>query len=200
MESYIFTIITLLLFIGIGIYFTNKGRKATELENKLLNEKIERYQNEATRLNEEYSKNGIPIIESDIALKSHEKLYAKISNITWNELRRHTTNVSYGGISTRIPIMKGLSYRAGSYNVNRETTDVITPLDKGDLYVTSKAIFFRGRLGNKTIQYNKIVNLSFALDGFNIERETGKSILINGALLKPNQIVSLKMIWENNRG
>jgi hypothetical protein len=200
MDIGIFNFLAVLLLLGFLYYFyrTSLNEKQEKKQDELL-ELQKRYNDEVEALQTLYEKNGVPSIESDILLKKGEVLYAKFSG-TWNELRRTTTNVSYGGFSTRIPIMKGLSYRTGSYNLNRETADILTPIDSGDLYITNKAIFFRGGLGNKTLQYNKISHVILGINGFTLERESGKGIFFTCNKPQPNQLVALHLAWHSNRG
>lgn len=186
-------------FIGVLIYLWYLGNKRIEREKQELLVIQKKYNDEAESLQELYMKNGVPSIEPDILLKKGEVLFAKFSG-TWNELRRHTTNIRYSGFSTRIPIMKGLSYRSGSYDVDRQTADIQISIDRGDMYITNKAIFFRGQLGNKTLQYDKISNVIVGLDGFTLERESGKSIFFACNRPQPKQLVALQLTWQNTRG
>ncbi|MDZ7647953.1 MAG: hypothetical protein U5K54_12690 [Cytophagales bacterium] len=149
--------VSIIVIIGGAIYYvttTNKEKRELELQRNT--EELEWYKAEFLRIGDDYEKSGVPTIESDIILKKTESLYAAFHNVTWNEYRRKTTSISYSGLSARVGIMKGLSYRTGSMQIDRNSIDTITPIDTGDLYFTNKGLFFRGRLGNKNLPYNKI--------------------------------------------
>jgi hypothetical protein len=92
------------------------------------------------------------------------------------ELRTKTEGYKYRGPAVRLRITKSLYYRTGDIKTTRETKDVITLIDSGDLYVTNKRILFNGGKGNKVIKYSQIIDLTPYTDGVKIVRDTGKEI------------------------
>ena len=113
-------------------------------------------------------------IESDINIQKSETLYYK-APIGWYEERTRTTNVNYGGVSTRIRICKGVYINAGSIAPSRHTEEYLKFIDSGDVYITNKRIIFRGEHGNKTIALNKILSYTPYNNGIQIEKDSGKS-------------------------
>jgi hypothetical protein len=78
--------------------------------------------------------------------------------------------------------MKGLHWRYGSIAFQKVTTDMMTQLDIGNLYVTSKRVFFDGTKKNISIPLAKITNFTVFKDGLQIEKEAGKDLYFLGAL------------------
>ncbi len=116
---------------------------------------------------------SLPTYGTDIILQKDETCHYKGSAKLF-EIRTKTTGVKYGGLSTRLRITKSLYYRAGNIKTTRETKDVMTLIDSGDLYVTNKRILFNGDKSNKIIRYSQIIDLTPYTDGVGIVRDTGK--------------------------
>jgi hypothetical protein len=98
-----------------------------------------------------------------------------------HEIKTVTKRINYSGPTASIRIMKGVRWRVGSIAVQRVTTDVMTQLDTGNLYVTSKRIFFDGTKKNVSIPLGKITKFTVFKDGLQIEKETGKDPYFLGA-------------------
>lgn len=119
----------------------------------------------------------LPTIDSDINLQKNESLYFK-TNINWHELRTVTKRINYTGGTGRIRICKGVYYRIGSVKPQRMTEDVLTKIDTGMLYLTSKRLIFIGTKGNKSIKLNTILMFEPYSNGVQIEKATGKSPML----------------------
>ena len=116
----------------------------------------------------------LPVLNSDINLQNSERLHFQ-SYIDWQEQRRVTKRINYGGPTARIKIMKGVYYRIGSVNVQRVSEDTWQKIDNGILYLTNKRLIFMGQKGNKTIPINKILDFKPYKNGVDIQKESGKS-------------------------
>jgi hypothetical protein len=117
----------------------------------------------------------LPVYETDIFLQKDEVChYIGLAKLF--ELRTKTEGYKYRGPAVRLRITKSLYYRTGDIKTTRETKDVITLIDSGDLYVTNKRILFNGGKGNKVIKYSQIIDLTPYTDGVKIVRDTGKEI------------------------
>lgn len=112
-------------------------------------------------------------IETPINLQKSENLYFT-AKIEWFEERTRTTSVSYGGISTKFKICKGVYLRGGSIAPTRNTEDYLKLIDKGDVYFTNKRIIFMGNHGNKQIPYSKILAFTPFANGIEIDKDTGR--------------------------
>ena len=112
-------------------------------------------------------------LDSPINLQKSENLYFS-ANIEWFEERTRTTTVSYGGISTKFKICKGVYLRGGSIAPMRNTEEYLKLIDNGDIYFTNKRIIFMGQHGNKQIPYSKILAFTPFADGIEIDKDTGK--------------------------
>ncbi len=112
-------------------------------------------------------------IEAPINLQKNENLYFT-ANIEWYEERTRTTTVSYGGVSTKFRICKGVYLRGGSIAPTRNTEEYLKFIDNGSVYLTNKRIIFMGQHGNKLIPYSKILAFTPFSDGIEIDKDTGK--------------------------
>ncbi len=142
---------------------------------------IEIKTNEATKkLLEKYKiywqiENGeIPSLVPDINIQKSETLYFK-GKIKWNEQRRVTKRINYGGPTVRIKIAKGIYWRAGSISPQRITEDEWKTIDTGTIFLTNKRIIFMGNIANKNIRLNKILDFTPYKNGVDIQKDTGKS-------------------------
>lgn len=194
----IISVSVVVLTIGGMIYFIQLKEKTKRAEDEKLALRISKLNSELMMIQKQYEQSGVPLIESDIILKRGERLYAKLLDITWSEIRRETTSLNISGFSARVPFGSGISYKSGSYNIERVTSDQLTQIDSGDLYFTNKSMLFRGKLGNKNITHSKILNIIPHLEGIIIEKETGRSIFISCSI-KTEQLVALMLTWAENR-
>lgn len=113
------------------------------------------------------------VAHPSVALQKNEQCNFTTS-AEWHEVRRVTQRIAYSGISTRIRIVKGVYWNAGSFKPQRVSRDVLTPVDSGDLFLTTKRIIFRGNRGNKVIPYTSVLGFEVYSDGFKIEKSSGK--------------------------
>ena len=119
----------------------------------------------------------IPAIAKDqlkIHLPRGEECYF-ISDIVWNEPRRRKYNVSYGGMTYRYKIAKGLYFRMGSLDLKPMADEEMTPIDSGTLYLTNRRLIFMGARGSKNIKLQRILDLELFKDGVLIKKDAGKS-------------------------
>ena len=98
-----------------------------------------------------------------------------------HEIKTLTKRINYSGPTASIKIMKGVRWRVGSISVQRVTTDVMTQLDTGNLYITSKRVLFDGTKKNVSIPLGKITNFTVFKDGLQVEKEAGKDPYFIGA-------------------
>jgi hypothetical protein len=120
--------------------------------------------------------NGIlPVDDSGINLAKSEVCHFSKNSVIWNEQRAVTRRVSYSGLSYRVNICKGLSWRIGDISPEIISEDVWKVIDAGSLYLTNKRIIFMGTKGNKTIPFKKILDFTVHTNGIDIQKDTGKS-------------------------
>lgn len=132
-------------------------------------EKLSKY-----RENWELLNGKLPVLESDILLQRNELLHFKVS-IDWMEERSVTKRVNYSGFTYSTKIIGNLRWRAGTIKPRKITSQELTLIDSGTLYLTNKRFIFNGQHVNKTIALNKIIGFTPYQDGMLIEKETGKS-------------------------
>lgn len=120
----------------------------------------------------------LPAMQTDIALQRAERGYITIPNVKWYELRSVRQRVSYSGYSTSFRVAKGFYLRSGSYKPRSYSVDQMTLIDSGTLYLTNKRIIFTGAKKNSNICLEKILSITPYTDGVEIDKETGKTPLL----------------------
>jgi hypothetical protein len=108
------------------------------------------------------------------------------------QMKRVTVGLTYGGPSLRIPIMKGLSWRMGSYRGMRHTADQLVSIDHGQVAITNQRIIFNGPLKNLVIKLGRIIDLAGYKDGFTVDQPTGISptFIIPGDPVVPFRLIT----------
>ncbi|WP_299435730.1 hypothetical protein [uncultured Maribacter sp.] len=138
--------------------------------NQRTKENLERY-----RLYWTIENGELPIYENPpINIQKSENLYF-MANVNWQEQRRVTKRINYGGPTARIKIAKGVYYRMGSISAKSVSEDVWQIIDSGNIYLTNKRLIFMGSRGNKTIRLNKILDITPYKNGVDIQKDAGKS-------------------------
>jgi hypothetical protein len=122
----------------------------------------------------ELEEGQLPEVPVTINLQRGESCHAHVI-ADFHEVRRVTQSVSYGGVSTSVKLFKGVRLNGGSYHVSRRSKDVMTKVDTGDLYVTTKRVLFMGRHKNVTIRTAAILSVTQYSDGVEIEKGSGKN-------------------------
>lgn len=108
------------------------------------------------------------------------------------QMKRVTVGLTYGGPSVRIPIMRGLSWRMGSYRGMRHTEDRLVSIDHGTVYITNRRILFNGPLKNLAVKLERIIDLTGYKDGIGVDQPTGVSptFVIPGDPVVPYRLLS----------
>lgn len=91
--------------------------------------------------------------------------------------KRVTTRRSYGGFGTSIKIWGPLRYRAGSYDVERQTEQRLVKIDTGTLVFTSKRVIFTGSLKSLNFKYAKVLDVTVYTDAIEVDRDTGGDVI-----------------------
>jgi hypothetical protein len=94
----------------------------------------------------------LPVIRTDIAIQNNEICHFMIGNAKWYELRK-------------------VRYRSTS-------TDELTLIDQGSLYLTDKRIIFDGGKKMSTIQLTKILKSTPHSDGVTLGKDSGKDVTL----------------------
>jgi hypothetical protein len=63
----------------------------------------------------------------------------------------------------------------GQVGVQRLSEDVLTKIDSGIIYLTSKRLLFQGGRGNKTVRLGSIFDFTPYTNGVDIQKDAGKS-------------------------
>jgi hypothetical protein len=72
-------------------------------------------------------------------------------------------------------VAKGFYLRPGSYTDRPWSTDEMTLIDSGTVYLTGKRILFTGHKKNSNIRLDKILQIILYTNGVEISKETDKS-------------------------
>lgn len=96
---------------------------------------------------------ALPVIQPDIAIQKSESCHFMTGKVKWFELRK---------------------VRHKSYS-----TDELTLIDQGSLYLTDKRIVFNGSKKTSTIQLTKILKSIPAADGIKLGKDSGKDVTLH---------------------
>lgn len=121
----------------------------------------------------------LPTITVRILLQRGEACHFA-ADVAHHEMRTVTKRINYSGPMASIKIMKGLRWRIGSVSVQRVTRDVLTQLDTGRMYLTSKRIIVDGSKKNVSIPFGKITKFTVFKDGLQIEKASGRDVYLLG--------------------
>jgi hypothetical protein len=118
----------------------------------------------------------LPLADSPLMLKRGETCHAAVAASAYEE-RTRSVRTGYSGISTRIKIVKGVYYNAGSYKAGSTKEAYSFPLGSGHLVVTDKRVIFSSPQKNMAFALDSIVDWTLYADGIEIRRATGKPIV-----------------------
>jgi len=121
----------------------------------------------------------LPVVQTTVLLQRGEVCHATYPS-TLHELRTVTKAIRYHGPSGSIRIMKGLSWRYGSMNVQRVTSEQLRALDSGTLLVTNKRLLFNGTNKNSQIPLKRMIHFTLFQDAIQIEKDSGRDQFFKG--------------------
>ena len=121
----------------------------------------------------------LPVLTPPIRVQRGEQCHAEFPS-TLRELRKVTKRINYRGPSGSIRIIKGLSYRYGSRSVTRVTSEELTTIDSGVLYISNKRLLFNGTNKNVSLQLKRILHFTLYADGIRIEKDSGRDQVLYG--------------------
>lgn len=116
----------------------------------------------------------LPAVEVPIALQRGETCHF-VCEGRWLEHRKQTRTTGYYSSGVSVRIARGLYYRVGASRPQRVTTEGLTEIDRGTLYLTNKRVLFDGEQRNWTIRWPSIIAFHAYSDGLVLEKGTGKS-------------------------
>lgn len=93
------------------------------------------------------------------------------------EDRSRTVRVSYHGPTVRIPIMKGVSYRLGSFQPSRQLKEYQHSFGTGALCVTNQRLLWVSPKKSISVSLANIVRFDPFSDGLKIFKASGKPLL-----------------------
>lgn len=121
----------------------------------------------------------LPVRDVSITLQRGEVAHFLTPSVLY-ERKKVTRTVAYTGLTVRVPIVAGLSWRAGAIAPLRLTSEEVRPVDDGTLHLTSKRLVFVGTRQTTTIPLNRVLNFTPYDDGLEISKTSGKNPLIGG--------------------
>jgi hypothetical protein len=117
----------------------------------------------------------LPVVAAPLILQKNEVCHVHVFAEAV-EIRTRTVRINYGGVTSSVRIIKGVSLRAGSIRVQREQEEYTHSFGQGDLVLTNKRLIWAGP--NKTIAISRasIVDLDLFNDGIEVRKSTGKPV------------------------
>jgi hypothetical protein len=122
----------------------------------------------------------LPSVLVGLVLNGDEICHFASPALAQYEMRIVTKRIDYSGPVASIRIMKGVRWRVGSISTSRVTRDVLTHIDVGDFYITSRKLFFQGVRKNTSIMLGKVMQFHVFKDGLQVEKESGKDFYCVG--------------------
>lgn len=123
--------------------------------------------------------NGIfPNIQADYILNKNEFCAYRNNSTHIYETKLVTQRISYGGPSVRVKIMKGVYYRAGSYNISSYKSQQDVLVGSGILNLTNERIILKTNMKVLTIKLKDIIHIDPYVDGIVISKSSGKPITL----------------------
>lgn len=116
----------------------------------------------------------IPEVSAPIALQKGEVCHFHCA-ADWYELRTKTVTIDPGQIAVRIRIARGVYYRSPRIPPTRVKQDLLTQIDRGELYITNKRVLFNGTKKNTTIRMSALIGFTPYSDGLELEKSSGRS-------------------------
>jgi hypothetical protein len=108
----------------------------------------------------------------NIILKKDEILHW-VEPAEYKKFKRTLQGLDYWGPRASFRIMKGFSYRVGSYGISTRSSEELVTDDEGCFWITNKRVGFQGSRKNFAANYNQI--LSFDLSEYGLlVRKTGR--------------------------
>ena len=116
----------------------------------------------------------IPIVDVPIQLQRGEVCHF-VTPASWHEFRKSTRTVGYYSQGVSLRIARGVYYRVGASRPQRVTTEGLTEIDAGTLYLTSKRVLFDGATKNSSIRLSNLIGYEVYSDGLKLEKGSGRS-------------------------
>lgn len=116
----------------------------------------------------------IPEIDADIHLYKKEKCYY-ITDVEYYERKKKTNRLRYAGPTARIKLAKGIYWRMGDLGFQPTGTEELTQIDRGQLYITSHRVIFKGSKESTMIRLNRILDFELYENGLEIQKNSGKN-------------------------
>lgn len=135
---------------------------------------------------------NLPLVtfEPDTVIQKSEDCYFKIASVNWYELRTVRQKPSFYNSNARV--LKDFYLKSGSYKSLNHSNANMKYIDKGSIYLTNKRIIFIGKTKNVNIRFEKILRLNPISDGIEIDKETGKAVVIQ----LPDRVDQFSLILE----
>lgn len=141
-----------------------------------------------------------PLQEQDygLALQKGERCYWRIRNASLQEIRKQRTVHGYHSAGVSFRIMRGVYYRVGASRPVVSTYEGLMEIDRGDLYFTSKRVWFNGAGKNVSLPYQKIMQVVPYTDGIQLVKETGRDqyFLFKSSDVEADHIVLSRLLNE----
>lgn len=115
-------------------------------------------------------------VDAPVLLKRGELCVHVVSAEAFED-RSRTVRVNYHGPTVRIPIMKGVSYRLGSFAPSRQTEEYQHSFGAGALCMTNQRLLWVSPKKSISVPLSNIVRFDPFTDGLKIFKGSGKPLL-----------------------
>ena len=119
---------------------------------------------------------GLQPVSCPARLHAGETCYATASAVLFQE-SNVLRSVRYRGLSGRVGIVRGVSYRSGSYKVDRSRTPKIERIADGTLCITDQRLIFLSDTKNLDLPFAKLLSCSTEPNIIEVTRPNAGRIL-----------------------
>jgi hypothetical protein len=117
-----------------------------------------------------------PTVPCPARLRDGESCFA-VGSVTLYQESNVVRRVRYAGLSARVGIMRGLSYRSGSYNVDRTRAPKTECIANGTLCVTDQRLIFLSDVKNLDLPYARLLACSTRFDAIEVRRSNSGRLI-----------------------
>lgn len=119
----------------------------------------------------------IPTCPTSFLLGRGERCFISISAQAF-EIRTRRVRTGYSGLSIRIPIAKGISYRMGTIKTYPQNEEYHHSFGTGEMAITDRRIMVSLPNKNMAINLNSLIGVEYFGDGLRLHKGSGKPVLI----------------------
>lgn len=121
----------------------------------------------------------MPALVVDLNIPRSEKCYFVVEDALWYEELEATDHGSYAQSNLSLKIAKGIYWRERNRDSMTLHEDRWVKVDTGNLYLTNKRLFFRGKNGDKIMLLSRVLDFTVYENGIEVQKNSDKDVFMN---------------------